>query len=137
MSIYFVSAGRYFKIGYAEDAQRRFENLHKSGTRYTFPADTSWKLADRTLYRVVDGDQSRELHIHLALDRFSVGLEWFLNERPVRDFIDALPESDDRWNREVLPEVARPGGWCDKEYLAVQEGRAERELARYVARRSA
>lgn len=137
MSIYFISAGRYFKIGYAEDAQRRFENLHKSGTRYTFPVDTSWKVADRTLYRVIDGDKGRERDVHLALDEFAVGLEWFLNEPPVRQFIDSLATDYDRWKRVELPVVGRVGGFCADEFRRVQHGRAQRETARHMARRSA
>lgn len=136
MSVYFIQAGRYFKIGYAEDAQRRFENLHKSGTRYTFPADASWAPEDRTLYRVIDGDKSREQAVHLALDGFSVGLEWFLDEPEVRDFIDSLPVEMDRRDREVLADVDRPGGWCNEEYRLVQHGRAVRETARHMAKRA-
>lgn len=134
MSVYFIQAGRYFKIGYSEDAQRRFDNLHKSGTRYTFPADASWSPDDRSLYKVIEGDKSTEWAIHTAVSDFGVGLEWYLDEPPLRTFIDALPSEPDR--SDIKP-VERPGGWCEDEYHAVQHGRAVRETARFYARRSA
>jgi hypothetical protein len=136
MSIYFIQVGRYFKIGYAGDAQRRFESLHKSGTRYTFPADASWSVEDRELYRVVNGDKGREYWVHIALDNFAVGLEWFLDEAPVRQFIDTLPVEYDRMTREDLPTVPRHGGWCEVDYLCVQHGRGVRETARHAAKRA-
>lgn len=134
MSVYFIQTGRYFKIGYSDDAQRRFDNLHQSGTRYTFPADASPSLRDRTLYKVVDGDKSTEWAIHTAVSDFGVGLEWFLDEPALREFIDALPTEPTR--QDIQP-VERVGGWCEDEYHAVQLGRANREVARYQARRSA
>lgn len=137
MSVYFIQVGRYFKIGYAADAELRFRNLHKSGTRYTFPADASWLPEDRRLYRVVEGDKGRERNIHTALDKFAVGLEWFLDESPLREFIDTLPEDYDHWNQVDLEPVARVGGWCEQDYREVQAGRGARETARYMSRRSA
>lgn len=134
MSVYFIKVGRYFKIGYAEDARRRFERLHQSGTRYTFPVDASWSIEDRALYKVVDGDKSDERRIQLALDDFTVGLEWFLDEPAVRDFVDALPT--DCYDLRPV-KVRRVGGFCSDEYRAVQHGRALRETARFMARRSA
>lgn len=137
MSVYFIRVGRYFKIGYTDDPLRRFDCLHKGGTRYTFPADASWDVDERDLYKVIYGDKSAERSIHLALDNFAVGLEWFLDEPPLREFIDSLPEElsdEQRWGFEP---VARDGGWCEAEYRAVQHGRAQREVARYMARRSA
>lgn len=135
MSVYFIHASRYFKIGYSENPQRRFDRLHLSGTRYTFPADASWSIDDRTLYRVIEGDKSSEHRIHLALDNFAVGLEWFLDEPEVRAFIDGLP--DDAHGMEHPSEVLRPGGFCQQEYLDVQSGRADREMARFYSSRRA
>lgn len=134
MSVYFAQAGRFFKIGYSDNAERRFMALHKSGSRYTFPEGVSLDLADRHLYRVIDGDKSREHDIQLALDQFAVGLEWFLDEPPVRAFIDALPTEFSIRRRDVLAEVERDGGWCEDEYRAVQHGRSVREMARHAAR---
>lgn len=133
MSVYFIQVGRYFKIGYSEDPQRRFDRLHQSGTRYTFPTDASWHLADRVLYKVIEGDQSIEWAIHTAVSDFGVGLEWFLDEPLLRAFIDGLPTHVDR--RDIEP-VERPGGWCEREFHAVQGGRADREVARFVAKRA-
>lgn len=137
MSVYFICVGRYVKVGFSDDPDRRFQNLHKSGTRYTFPVDASIKVEDRQLYRVVDGWKDAEEYIHIALDNYAVGLEWFLAEAPVFEFIDALPSfPSDRLIRS-LPAVPREGGFCRDEYERVQHGRAERETARYMARRSA
>ena len=136
MSVYFVRVGRYFKIGYTENPQRRFMALHKSGTRYTFPVDASWDIEDRQLYKVIDGWMNVEQAVHLALDDFAVGLEWFLDEPPVRDFIDALPDFEPYGDCPEFPRVEREGGWCQAEYNEVQAGRAEREVQRYMARRA-
>ena len=135
MSVYFIRVGGYFKIGASDNPRRRFERLHRGGTRYTFPPDVSLDPDDRELYRVVEGWKEREHIIHRALDNFAVGLEWFLDEEPVREFIDALP-LDEPARLTLLPEVPRYGGWCGLEFEAVQQGRAEREVARYLAGRS-
>lgn len=137
MSVYFIRVGRYFKVGYSDDPDRRFHNLHKGGTRYTFPADVSIKVEDRDLYKVVDGWKDVEQCIHLALDNYAVGLEWFLAESPVLEFIDALPSFPSDQFIRSLPTVPRDGGFCRDEYDRVQAGRGERETARYMARRSA
>lgn len=134
MSVYFIRAGRYFKIGASDDPQRRCDRLHQGSGRYTFPADVAFN-GDRELYRVVDGWKSEEHRVHLALDNFAVGLEWFLDEPELRAFVDGLPS--DLTPRKSWPNVERPGGWCEAEYLAVQAGRAAREEARWNARRSA
>jgi len=132
MSVYFIRVGRYFKIGASDNPERRCDRLHKSGTRYTFPTDAPLGAEGRELYKVIDGWKDVEAGIHLALDDFSVGLEWFLDEPPLRDFIDALPTS----GREQFPKVERVGGWCADEYERVQHGRAEREIARFQQRRA-
>src|SRR5690349_6229455 len=137
MAVYFIRAGGYFKIGYSDDPQRRFQRLHYSGTRYTFPPGVSIKAEDRELYKVVEGWKDVERAIQEALCNFDVGLEWFLDEPPLREFIDGLPtEPSDRFVRN-LRRVPRDGGWCEEQYRAVQLGRGERETARYLARRTA
>jgi hypothetical protein len=138
MSVYFIRVGRYFKIGASEEPVRRYANLRKSGTRYTFPidADASWLAGDHELFRVVDGWKDRERLIHLALDAFTVGLEWFLDEPAVREFIVSLPANEPERLAE-LPRIPRDGGFDVEEYHRVQHGRAEREMARFYARRSA
>lgn len=136
MAVYFAQVGRYFKIGASEDPERRVAQLHRGSARYTWPADAPITADARTLYRVIDGWKDRELHVHQALEDFSVGLEWFLDEPEVRAFIDSLPTRETS-RMEFLPKVVRPSGPCEAEYLAVQAGRAEREMARFDARRSA
>jgi hypothetical protein len=134
MSVYFIRAGRYFKIGSSDDPQRRLERLTRSGTRYTFPADAPIGLHDRELYATVPGDLDAEAAVHSALDDFSVGLEWFLDEPEVRALADHLVSIGHV--PRPLAKVERPTGWCRDEYDAVQQGRADREVARYVARRA-
>lgn len=137
MSVYFIRVGDYFKIGSSDDPQRRFERLHQSGSRYTFPADASWSIKDRELYRVIDGDKSTERAIHLILDNWAVGLEWFLAEPALVEYIDGLPEEPSTRDLFDAPRLERDGGWCEDEYRWVQHGRAVRETARFNARRSA
>lgn len=133
MSVYFIRAGAYFKIGYSDSPERRFLNLAKSSTRYTFPPGVSTALDDRELYKVIPGDKSCELTIHNALTQFDVGLEWYLDEPMLCDFIDSLSVAQEpEWG---IPEVARPGGRCELEYLEVQRGRGVREEARFWAAR--
>lgn len=135
MSVYFIRIGRYFKIGESDDPERRCANLHKGSTRYTFPADLSLR-DERELFKVIDGSHEREYRVHMALDDFSIGLEWFLDEPPLREFIDALPVTSPRRPIPELPKVDRAGGWCETEYRRVQHGRAERETARFLAQRA-
>lgn len=135
MSVYFIRAGGYFKIGASDNPQRRCERLHLSGTRYTFPVGVSLNPADRELYRAVEGWKSEEAQVHQALDDFAVGLEWFLDEPPVREFIDSLPDSLFRRRAVRIEKVERTGGWCEREYREVQAGRGDREMARFYAAR--
>lgn len=130
MSVYFIRVGRYFKIGTTEDVEQRFANLHRSGTRYTFPADAPVAIEDRELYKVIPGFLATERSVHAALEDFAVGLEWFVDEPPLRAFVDALPTDGSVGD---LTKVERDGGHCAADYLAVQEGRANREWRRYIA----
>lgn len=137
-AVYFIRVGDYFKIGASDYPAGRFERLHMGSTRYTFPPGLSLAVADRELYRTVEGWKTEERQIHLALDDFAVGLEWFLDEPPVREFIDSLPDCIQGKHRPlVFPKVERVGGWCEAEYRAVQEGRGLREVARHQTARSA
>lgn len=133
--VYFIRTGGFFKIGQSDNPTLRFARLHQSGTRYTFPPGVSWAIKDREMHKVIPGDLSDERRIHLALDEFSVGLEWFLDEELVREFIDTLPANG--LGRRPLTPVRREGGWCEGEYQRVQAGRAQRELARYIEKRAA
>lgn len=133
MAVYFIRVGRYFKIGFSDDPVRRFHNLHRGGTRYTFPADASWALEDRELYKVLpDAELNDEHLIHQALWQFGMGLEWYLDEPALREFVDNCEGG-------VYPvvEVERPEGPGHDEYDAVQHGRALREIARWQAKRGA
>lgn len=104
MSVYFIRAGRYIKVGYSTNPERRFRRLFASGTRYTVPEDCPTGLADRELLRYIDGDTGTEARIHEALSDFAAGLEWFIDEPEVRAFI-ATAEDAAEYER-----VVRPGG---------------------------
>lgn len=133
--VYFIRVGGFFKIGQSDNPTARFLKLHQSGTRYTFPPDVSLRVEDREMHKVIPGGLDCEGRIHLALDEFAVGLEWFLDEPLVREFIDALPSKG--LGRRALKPVRREGGWCEGEYQRVQNGRAQREMARWSAKRAA
>lgn len=106
MSVYFISLGRYIKVGYSENPERRCRNLFSSATAYAAPWDCPRGLADRELLGYVYGDKDDERHAHRALDEFAIGCEFFLNEPPLRDYIDRCLSVD-----EVLSElVVRPDG---------------------------
>lgn len=115
MSVYFAQVGRYIKVGYSENPERRVRNLFKSSTRYGAPKDID-STTPRTLLAAVPGGTSREGLAHLALDDFRVLGEWFLDEPEVRGYIAACVTFD-----EVVPMcVSRPAGeywWGDDPLL--------------------
>jgi hypothetical protein len=105
MSVYFAKVGRYLKIGYSENPERRVRNLWRSTTRYGRPWDLSINETPRLLL-AVDGDKHDEQQIHAALDDFYACLEWFIDEPPVRDF---MREVENGASGCYLP-MPRPGG---------------------------
>jgi hypothetical protein len=107
MSVYFAQVGRYIKIGYSTNPERRVRNLFKSTTRYGAPQDAPTELADRHLIRAIDGDTGTEFQIHRALNDFRVFGEWFIDEPEVRDFIATAGDADD------YEPVRRPAGIYD------------------------
>ena len=110
MSVYFAQVGRYIKIGYSENPERRVRRLFASETRYGAPKDAPTSLAERTLLKVIDGGEGTERAVHLALDDFRVMGEWFIDEPEVRDFI-ATAEGGLR----SYPRVVRPLGEFDRD----------------------
>lgn len=107
MSVYFIKVGRYLKIGYSENPERRCQNLWRSTTRYGRPWDLSTK-EPRELLAVIDGDKSTEYWVHQSLDDFRSNCEFFIDEQPVRDFIELVtsrPFADDEF-----PIVTRAAG---------------------------
>lgn len=102
MSVYFAQVGRYIKVGYSENPERRVRNLWKSGTRYGRPADCP--LDTPRLLASIPGSLNREAECHSALADFAVGCEFFVDEPPVRDFIAAVVAG------ESIKHIARDSG---------------------------
>ena len=108
MSVYFIQAGRYVKVGFSDNPERRFRRLFASNTAYSSPHDVPRDLASRTLLKVIDGDKNAEARIHIALDQFRVGTEWFIDEPELRAFIDTVETADS------YETVTRPAGDFDR-----------------------
>jgi hypothetical protein len=87
MSVYFIQAGRYIKVGYSQNPERRFRRLFASATAYTAPKDTPRNLASRRLLKTIGGDQNTEHLIHAALGDYCVSGEWYIDEPELREWI--------------------------------------------------
>lgn len=128
MSVYFAQVGRYIKVGYSANPERRVRNLFKSTTRYGAPRDIDGKTP-RKLLGHVPGELSEEHAAHAALADFRVMGEWFLDEPEVRDYIQRCLAAD------AVSEVHafRPAGpyrWLDDPILHNDEDReADRRAA--------
>ena len=112
--VYFLRVGHYIKIGWSEDPERRAANIWKSGTRYARPSDLSIH-ADRELLATMPGEKDDERRVHLALWDFAVGCEFFVDEPPVRDFIDRVVAG------RPITHVIRTGGQVPFPEVAIQE----------------
>lgn len=108
MSVYFIKVGRYIKVGFSDNPQRRALKLWQSGTRYTRPWDLPLAEVPELLL-AVDGDKSDEHFCHLALWDYGAGLEWFVDEPGVREFMTKV-EGYIRGQKVPFPKVERPGG---------------------------
>lgn len=85
MSVYFAQVGRYIKVGFSYNPERRVKNLWKSETRYSRPLDCP--LDAPVLLAIAPGGRGEESLCHLALEDFAAGGEFFVDEPPVRAFI--------------------------------------------------
>ena len=94
MSVYFAQVGHYIKIGYSENPERRVRRLFSSDTRYGAPEDCPRDLASRHLIRAIDGTKDDEGRIHRALDDFCVGLEWYVDEPALREYIATVEQTE-------------------------------------------
>lgn len=103
MSVYFIKVGRYLKVGFSENPERRCKNLWRSSTRYSRPWDLALD-APRELLLTIDGDKTTEYHVHQSLDMFAARCEWFIDEPEVRDFMAHLARGG------AMREVQRPAG---------------------------
>ena len=88
MSVYFAKVGRYIKVGFSENPERRVANLFQSSTRYGAPRDID-STTPRELLAAVDGTKSGERAAHATLADFCVMGEWFMDEPEVREFMAA------------------------------------------------
>lgn len=140
MSVYFIRVGRYLKIGFSENPERRCKNLWRSSTRYSRP----WDLAmhePRELLLAVEGDKDHEHRSHIALADFAVGCEWFIDEPEVRDFMTRVGDYC-RVDLHPFPRVPRPGGPFEPvshehmlpERVAELDSLIRRSRARHAAR---
>ena len=121
MSVYFAQVGRYIKIGYSANPERRVRRLFSSTSRYGAPEDCPTDLASRHLIRAIDGTKSDEAQIHRALTDFRVGLEWYIDEPALRDYIATVEQTDEEY-----PELVREGGpvspaWDEERDLSTEE----------------
>lgn len=102
MSVYFAKVGRYIKVGFSENPERRVRNLFKSSTRYDVPFDLDVRER-RELLLYIPGQLNRERACHEALEDFAAGCEWFIDEPPVREFMAKAAVG-------VIERVSRPEG---------------------------
>lgn len=103
MSVYFIKVGRYVKVGFSTNPDRRMATLWSSSTRYNRPWDLSLD-EPREMLLVIDGDKSVEWLCHKMLSDFWAGSgEWYIDEPGVREFIWRAHFGD-------FPEMVRPGG---------------------------
>lgn len=92
VSVYFVEAGPYMKVGYSADPTQRIESVTRTGAR---PADLP-KNAEADLIGWVPGDRKRESELHRRFAHIRVESEWFWSEREaVLEFIWSDPSGVD------------------------------------------
>lgn len=108
MSVYFAKVGRYIKVGFSDNPERRVRNLWKSATRYGRPWDLSVTEVPELLL-AVDGDLHAELWCHRALEDYAAGCEWFIDEPGVREFMKKAGDYIAR-DKTPFPKVERPDG---------------------------
>ncbi len=127
MSVYFAQVGRYIKVGYSDNPERRVRNLFASTTRYGRPHDCPLEPDARHLIRYVGGSKTTERLVQEALVDFCVGLEWFIDEPAVRDFIANV-----KGNRRTYKRLHRAEGphervpqWLPEKYRATPDAEDE------------
>jgi hypothetical protein len=103
VSVYFIKVGRYVKVGYSANPERRCAKLWQSGTRYGRPFDLSIK-EPRELLAAVDGGTDLEHQCLQALRDYSVGCEFVIDEPGVREVMRQVMAGEEPTRQE------RPGG---------------------------
>lgn len=132
MSVYFAKVGRYIKVGFSENAERRVSRLWHSETRYTRPWDLSTTEVPELLL-AIDGDKDQEAACHRALADYHSNAEWFVDEPGVREFMIRAAAGD------LSPAVRPTGPFTPVPYERMSDewrDDIDRMMAR-VARRSA
>ena len=135
MSVYVIECAGLLKIGYSTDPKRRVAKLFQSTSAYTAPRAAYEARGTQRLVHVINGaTKADERSIHLTLDDYSIGCEWFVNEPAVLDFVrsfelDSLPMPLTRpegpaW--ESTPRSERGGGNADLAMALIEKrkGRA-------------
>lgn len=103
MSVYFVEAGPYMKIGYSADPTQRIESVTRTGAR---PDDLP-KNAEADLIGWIPGGRERESELHKRFAGVRVASEWFWSEREaVLELIWADPRGVDIHGMSALATVA-------------------------------
>lgn len=77
MSVYFIEAGPYMKIGFSDDPIARAESVTRTGRR---PDDLP-READAELIGWIPGDRKAEARLHRRFAYLRVAGEWFWSER--------------------------------------------------------
>jgi T5orf172 domain-containing protein len=88
MSIYAARLGRYIKIGYSRNPEKRILAIRKTTRR---PNHLAGGRPD--LVKVAPGDIFLEYWIHTALRAHSVAGEWYLDTPALREFLATLDQS--------------------------------------------
>lgn len=79
MSVYFIEAGPYMKIGFSDNPIQRASTVTHTGKR---PDDLPLN-AEADLIGWVPGDRKLEREMHKAFAKIRVAGEWFWSERDV------------------------------------------------------
>ena len=100
MSVYYVRSvsDGLVKIGYAGDAKQRFSKIQSDSP------------AELELVAVEDGSVELEADRHCQFASLRVRGEWFREEGPLAEFIDALPRFKHRRRRKIH-EASPLGAW--------------------------
>lgn len=104
MSVYFIRAGNYIKIGYADDPRKRLKELQTGNPN---------KLE---LLGSIPGDVSREKEVHHIFSDFRVNGEWFELTTDILAYIHQHKEALPIRHKTVAPkrQVRQEGqGWLE------------------------
>jgi hypothetical protein len=124
MSVYVIECAGLLKIGYSENPERRTAKLFQSTSAYTAPRAAYEARGTQRLIHVIKGARKDdEAMIHRALDDYSIGAEWFVNESAVLEVVHAF-EPDD-----VPAPRIRPQGPAWAEMPLAEQGGQNVELA--------